>query len=110
MLAVGSLAGCGWIPGCAAYDPAAAKATFDGRVGTVEVVNEGTADVRVDLYHPDGTGSVEVSALAPAGTVTALPGAIGNDWGIGIGDGCVTTVGQVATWTGDRFVIAWPDG
>jgi hypothetical protein len=110
-LALGTLAGCGWLPGCAPYDPEAAKATFDGRVGTVEIVNEGTTDVRVELYHPDGTGGVEDSTVVPAGMSVALPGGIGNDWGIGIGDGCVTTLGEAASWSAAeaRFVITWPD-
>jgi hypothetical protein len=101
-------AGCGSDAPCTPYDPVEAKATFDGRVGTVVVENATNRAVDVELYHPDGSGGVEVSEVAGPGA-TELGAGIGNDWGIRIDDGCVATVGEASTWDGDRFVIRWPD-
>ena len=100
--------GCDLVRGCEPYDPSAAKATFDGRVGTIEIRNATSNAVNVELYHPDGTGAVELTATAGAGS-TEIAGGFGNDWGVRLGDQCVTTLGEAGAWTGDRFVIDWPD-
>ena len=53
-------------------------------------------------------GAVELTVTAGAGS-TEIAGGFGNDWGVRLGDQCVTTLGEAGAWTGDRFVIDWPD-
>jgi hypothetical protein len=95
------------------YRPHLAKRTFDGRVGSVLVRNAGPREVKVRLYHPDGTGDVERQWRAAAGTVLPLTGddgarlSVGNDWGIQVGRSCVATLGQAAEWQSGEFSMHW---
>lgn len=107
LVLLAAVSGCSGLVGCRfSYDPQAAKATFDGRVGAVEIQNDSSVPVRVELFHPDGTGEVEVTTTADPG-LTRIDGGFGNDWGIRIAGGCIETLGQAGDWSGEAFVIAW---
>ena len=95
------------VANCRPYDPATAKRAFDGRVGSIIFRNASGERVHVDVYHPDGQGSVEVSWTVPAGAVADLGAGFGSDWGIRAGAGCTTTLGQAGRWSEGRFVIDW---
>ena len=98
---------------CAVYRPHLAKGTFDGRVGAVLVYNGGGGATEVRVYHPDGVGDVERRWSVAPGRLLPLTGddgarlALGNDWGIRIGDGCVRTLGDAAAWRAAEFAITW---
>lgn len=91
---------------CRPYEPAIAKRTFDGRVGSIIFHNDGPERVHVEVYHPDGQGP-EISWIVPPRQVADLGGGFGNDWGIRAGSGCVTTLGQVGYWSDGRFIVDW---
>lgn len=119
-LALAALAGLGCEPpgaqpiaACQRYRPHVAKATFDGRVGSVVVRNASTRAAEVKIYHPDGTGDVEGRWTLPPGAVVSLtepdsqPLPIGNDWGVQADQSCVTTLGKAAAWRPDEFALRW---
>lgn len=80
------------------YEPA----SFDGRVGMIEVRNTSLYAFKVTLWHPDsasvfGTWSIAGTSkehLKLQGEVFH----IGNDWGVQLGDSPVKSVGVAAQW------------
>jgi hypothetical protein len=93
---------------CPPYDPAAAKRTFDGRVGRIVFSNRARRAVTVSVYHPDGDSAApEETWRVEAGATRELGGGFGNDWGVRVDSGCVPTVGSVAEWDRSTFRLAW---
>ena len=98
---------------CQVYRPHLAKATFDGRVGTVLVHNVSRQEAAVKVYHPDGSGDFELVRRVAPGAVLALSGddggrlTLGNDWGIQVDQSCVATLGQAADWASGEFSLNW---
>ena len=95
------------------YRPHRAKRTFDGRVGAVLLRNATPREVEAKVYHPDGTGDVELRRRVAPGSVLVLEGddgvrlALGNDWGIQVDQSCVTTLGESAEWLSGEFSLRW---
>ena len=103
----GERPGAGERTNCRPYDPVTAKRAFDGRVGHIIFRNDGAERVQVEIYHPDGRGSVEVSWTVPGQEIVDLGGGFGSDWGIRAGVGCATTLGEAGRWSEGRFIIDW---
>ena len=103
----------GRLANCRLYRPHLAKRTFDGRVGSLLVHNDGPHAVEVKVYHPDGIGDVEMQRRVGAGAVLALEGedgarvALGNDWGVQIDGSCIATLGEAAAWAPGEFSLRW---
>ncbi len=117
-LSVLSLVGCerpmsGRLAVCQVYRPHLAKQTFDGRVGSVLLRNASRREVEVKVYHPDGSGDVELRRRVAAGAVLVLEDpegtrlALGNDWGIQVEHSCVATLGTAAEWAPGEFSLRW---
>ena len=98
---------------CRVYRPQVAKRTYDGRAGAVLVHNASGRPVEVRIYHPDGTGGVELRRTVGAKRLLAVSGedgarlTLGNDWGIAAGGSCVRTLGQAAAWSPGEFALTF---
>jgi hypothetical protein len=94
-------------PTCRPYDPVAAKQGFDGRVGRITLQNDHDRAARVDVYHPDGDGSVELHWTVAPRSAVDLGGGFGSDWGIRVGSECAAALGPIARWPGGTFALRW---
>lgn len=98
---------------CRTYRPSQAKPTFDGRVGQARVRNASTLPAQVKVFHPDGTGDIEMDWMVkPGGSVvlTNPDGSIalfGSDWGIQVNQSCVVTLGEAAAWQPYEYTLHW---
>jgi hypothetical protein len=72
---------------CQVYWPHLAKRTYDGRVGAVLLHNASPRQAEVKVYHPDGTGDVELRRRVAPGSVLVLEGADGRRLALGRGTG-----------------------
>lgn len=98
---------------CRAYRPSQAKPTFDGRVGQARVRNASSLPAQIKVFHPDGTGDIEMDWMVkPGGSVvlTNPDGSIalfGSDWGIQVNQSCVMTLGEAAAWQPYEYTLHW---
>jgi hypothetical protein len=79
----------------------------------VLVGNRGGRRAAVKVFHPDGTGEVELRWWVEPGKVLPLAGpdgerlALGNDWGVQVEASCVRTLGDAAEWSPGEFALRW---
>ena len=93
----------------ASYEPGAqpqriTTGLFDGRVGSIKVINNTENATLISLYHPDAPKRVFKYWYAEPGESYLLgTDNYSSDWGIQVDEGPICIVGRVASWDGSTF-------